>query len=66
MEFESDTRDLTIILQYILDELTHLKQRAYFRDYYRKNRDKIRGRIKKIALPPHIVYNDAVCELRFV
>ena len=46
MEVE-DIRRLVILVDAVMDELKTIKRRKYFRDYYRKHRNKICAKVKQ-------------------
>ena len=57
-----DINTLICVLTYILDELRCIKQKHYFRTYYRKHRDRKKMKIK---VPPYMVKCNGVYQVRF-
>ena len=65
MSFHVDLERIVNTLCETINNLKHIKQRIYFRNYYRKNRGKTRHKIRKVKLPQHIVRHKHGYELQF-
>ena len=65
MDFTNDLDKLLCVLKYVKTELRCIKQRNYFRRYYRKNRKRIREKARRKKFPPYMVKSNGVYKVDF-